>query len=153
MALQEDQFQLFIDSVQNYFQQVAGMSPEFAPPYILDDPLPLREFTGSITVTGNHTGKIHFTADHALLCDLLHKLGENRHDAETLTDAIGEVANTISGNFRREFGQHFVISTPRVSAGEGQTLKPRPNSTTYIVPLKWSGRDAMLVVDFQRDGR
>lgn len=153
MALQEEQFQLFIDSVQNYFHQVAGLSPEFSPPYILDDTLTMKEFTGSITVSGNHTGQVHFTADQSLLDDLLGKLGEHRRDAETLADVIGEVANTISGNFRQEFGQHFVISTPRVSSGGDQRLSPRGGSTTYVVPLRWGQQDALLVVDFQSGSR
>ncbi|MGB0723420.1 MAG: chemotaxis protein CheX [Gammaproteobacteria bacterium] len=153
MSQIEDQFQLFIDSVQNYFSQVAGDHPEFSPPYILDGDLPLLEFTGIITVTGNHTGQIHFTAEMGLLSALLDKLGEKRRDEATLTDVIGEVANTISGNFRREFGQHFVISTPRVQWGQGHIIGPRADATTYIVPLRWGGRDAMLAVDFQRPNR
>ncbi len=61
---------------------------------------------------------MYFTAPKAMLTVLLMKMQENDFSHETMRDLVGEVANTISGNARRDFGRDFVISVPSVLAGE-----------------------------------
>lgn len=153
MPIQEAEFQVFIDAVQHYFKQTCGIQPEFQPPYILDQPLPIREFIGSILVSGDYRGTVHFSADAPLLMDLLKQLGDPRRDSTALADAIGEVANTIAGNFRRDFGSRFVIAPPRVrrrTDGGASAFVPGADSTTYVVPLTFNGRDALLMVEMAR---
>lgn len=153
MSIQEAEFQVFIDAVQHYFGQTCGDRPDFQPPYILDQVLPLREFIGAIAVSGDYSGTVYFSADTPLLRDLLSRLGDPRRDPSALADAIGEVANTIAGNFRRDFGSRFVIAPPRVRRtvdGGAQVFEPRPDSTTYVVPLSLNARDALLLVELHQ---
>ena len=58
---------------------------------------------------------------------------------------MGEVANTISGNARRDFGKNFLISVPTVIAHESETVTT-PNTRAYVIPINWRTHSAKLVV-------
>lgn len=146
MSIQEQEFQLFIGSLKHYFTQTCGQTPEFHPPYILDDRLALCDFTGTIDVSGDYSGSVYFTANAQLLADLLGFMGETHQDEAMLTDAIGEVANTLAGNFRRDYGSRFIISPPTVRRSTHKAFKPAQAQTTYVVPLNLQGQDAHLIV-------
>ncbi len=146
LSIEEHQFQVFINSVEHYFKQICGKAPEFRPPYILDDSLKLQGYTGVINVTGKYQGSVYFTSEAGLLHALLESLGDPRRDEEALADCVGEVANTISGNFRRDYGSQFIISTPRIQRSEGKEYHPANDTTTYIVPVSWMNNEALLIV-------
>jgi len=148
--IEEQQFIFFIASVQHYFEQTCNEQVEVMPPYILDSALSLMDYTGVIAISGNHTGRVYFTAEQPLLQRLLKQLGEPKvSDPGLLSDLAGEVANQISGNFRSKFGQQFVISTPSVIKHPVDVSYDEKRAT-YVVPLLWQGEKASLVVDFQR---
>ena len=148
--IEEKQFIVFISGVQHYFSQTCNEKVEVMPPYILDKELTLMDYTGVISISGNHSGRVYFTADQLLLRRILQNLGEpGSADPALLEDIAGEVANQISGNFRSKFGQHFIISTPTVyNRPLGVNFDEK--RATYVVPLIWRGEKACLVVDFQR---
>jgi chemotaxis protein CheX len=64
---------------------------------------------------------------------------------ENMCDLVGEVANQISGNARRDFGNQFMISVPRVVAGHGEHVTP-PNTRSFVIPINWRSHSAQLVV-------
>ena len=82
----------------------------------------------------------------AMLTVLLMKMQENDFSHETMRDLVGEVANTISGNARRDFGRDFVISVPSVLSGEKPTFKQKPGQRSFIIPINWRSHSAKLVV-------
>jgi chemotaxis protein CheX len=64
-----------------------------------------------------------------------------------MRDLVGEVANTISGNARRDFGREFVISVPCVLTGEKRPELPvKPGMRSFIIPINWRSHSAKLVV-------
>lgn len=72
-----------------------------------------------------------------MLRNILLHMGEPATTEELLKDLVGEIANTVSGNARREFGSDFIISTPIVINGApSETYLPR-NKRSYIIPVKW----------------
>ena len=82
----------------------------------------------------------------AMLTVLLMKMQENDFSHETMRDLVGEVANTISGNARRDFGRDFVISVPSVLAGEKPDIPAGPNVRSFVIPINWRSHSAKLVV-------
>jgi chemotaxis protein CheX len=64
---------------------------------------------------------------------------------ETILDLVGEVANTISGNARRDFGKSFVISVPTVVAHDPEKVMT-PHQRCYVIPINWRAHSAKLVV-------
>lgn len=148
--IEEQQFVLFISGIQHYFKQTCNVKVEVMPPYILDNRLSLLDYTGVVSVSGNYPGKVYFSAEKNVLQRLLIHLGEpNTTNPSILSDVVGEVANTLSGNFRREYGQKFEISPPSVYR-EPIEVRYEKNRATYVVPLLWGPGKASLVVDFQR---
>ena len=149
MSIEEHQFHVFINSVEHYFKQICGKAPEFGPPYILDDAMILQRYTGVISVSGKYRGSVYFTTEAELLNGLLEYIGDPRRDEDTLADCVGEVTNTISGNFRRDYGSQFIISTPRIQRSSGRTFHAAADTTTYVVPVNWLDYEAQLIVTLQ----
>jgi chemotaxis protein CheX len=63
-----------------------------------------------------------------------------------MRDLVGEVANTISGNARRDFGRDFVISVPSVMANEGGRFRPPGHGRPFVIPINWRSHSAKLIV-------
>jgi chemotaxis protein CheX len=63
-----------------------------------------------------------------------------------MCDLVGEVANTISGNARRDFGRDFVISVPNVVHGEHADVSAVPGRRSVVIPIHWRSHSAKLVV-------
>ena len=58
---------VFIDSVVNYFNQVSGERPEVFAPYLRGEESPALDFTGIIGISGPHRGAVYFTVTLAEL--------------------------------------------------------------------------------------
>ena len=106
----------------------------------------MHEYTGVINISGKREGVVYFTAPKAMLTVLLMKMQENDFSHETMRDLVGEVANTISGNARRDFGRDFVISVPSVLSGEKPAIPQKPGQRSFIIPINWRSHSAKLVV-------
>jgi chemotaxis protein CheX len=103
-------------------------------------------YTGVIKVSGKREGVVYFTAPRTMLTVLLMKLKETDFSDATLCDLVGEVANTISGNARRDFGREFVISVPSVVAGDDVEVPMSADLRPYVIPINWRSHCAKLVV-------
>ena len=64
--------------------------------------------------------------------------------ANALVWKMGEMANTISGNARTEFGSEFIISPPQiVESAPSVSYLPRDRQS-YITPFTWRGYKAVI---------
>ena len=72
-----------------------------------------------------------------MLTVLLMKMNESNVTHDNLRDLVGEVANTISGNVRRDFGKDFVISVPTVVSGHAQSIQLPPGCRPVVIPINW----------------
>ncbi len=76
---------------------------------------------------------------------MLMKMQESNVAHENLCDLVGEVANTITGNVRRDFGREFGISPPNV-VSEGQSLPLPTGCHPIVIPINWRSHTAKIVV-------
>ena len=145
--MDEQELRIFIDIVSQYFERQTNRPPEVGSPY-LGEPsaLPIYDFTGVIGISGERQGCVYFTAHRELLRQLLLHVGESDVSDNNLSDLVGEVANTISGNARRHFGPNFMISVPVVVAGNARAIQVPRSVKAYILPLRWHKLEAALVV-------
>lgn len=154
MNLNSEEFQVHIDGVKHYFSQLGVDQLTIHPPFIPEDPVLSLGYTGTITISGARSGQVHFSANPPLLFALLDQIGEQGRDKGYLQDVVGEVANTLSGNLRREFGKGFVISTPAVSYDHTERIEPSGDRRlSMAVPMSWGEGSAVLVVSLSRDQR
>jgi chemotaxis protein CheX len=76
---------------------------------------------------------------------MLMKMQESNVAHENLCDLVGEVANTIAGNVRRDFGREFGISPPNVVT-DGQGVPLPAGHNPIVIPINWRSHTAKVVV-------
>jgi chemotaxis protein CheX len=146
MVLKETEIRTFVDGATHYFETSAQQPATVGSPYLVTDGNPgAYEYTGIISISGARKGVVYFTAPRGMLTVLLMRMQETDTSDENIKDLVGEVANTISGNARRDFGKNFVISVPVVIAHDQEKVKA-PYSRSYVIPINWRTHSAKLVV-------
>jgi chemotaxis protein CheX len=144
--LREAEIRTFIDGTTNYFEISAQQSATVGSPYLVTDGNPgAYEYTGVIKISGARRGIVYFSAPRGMLTVLLMRMQETDTSDANIKDLVGEVANTISGNARRDFGKNFVISVPLVVANDIEKLTA-PHPRSYVIPINWRTHSAKLVV-------
>ena len=145
--LTEAEIKTFIDGALHYFAVSARQPVAVGSPYLITDGAPtVHEYTGIIGVAGRRKGAVCFTAPRSMLMVLLMRMNETDTSETNMKDLIGEVANTISGNARRDFGKEFVISVPTVMETAGGKFRPPVTARPFIIPLNWRSHSAKLIV-------
>jgi chemotaxis protein CheX len=148
--MHESDLQVFIDGTTHYFQQTSHQAAAVGTPYLLDTSTSIcYDFTGIIGIAGRRKGCVYFTAPTTMLTHLLTSLGETEITTEYHCDLVGEVANTISGNARKAFGQDFMISVPVVVAGEPDQIKLPKAIRSFVIPITWCQHQAALVISLE----
>ncbi len=138
---------VFLDSVLNYFTTTVQQPAVCGTPFLAIDKVPeLSDFTGAIQISGKYQGFVAFTAPKSMLCVMLMRMQETDMCHENLCDLVGEIANTFSGNARRDFGHQFNISVPSVSVGRKSTLELPAGARPIVIPITWRNYSSSLVV-------
>jgi len=141
----DSEVQVFIDGIKNYFMTVSDSKAVVGTPYLINaNKSPYSDYTGVIEVSGIRKGKVYVLAARAMLRHLLLSLGEKNISSELIIDIVGEVANTISGNVREQFGSQFVISSPTIIEGKNDAIKDV--NQAFSVPFRWKSYTGYLVI-------
>ena len=145
--MNDHDIQVFITGVQRYFESLKKDVMVFIePPFIKDEVKPFLEYTGIIGISGRTRGAVCFTANGVMLEGILSLLNEAPINRNLLCDLVGEIANTLSGNAREEFGRDFLISVPIVATGQEVHFQFPPDGRNYVIPIIWKGERAYLLV-------
>ncbi|GAA6139601.1 hypothetical protein NBRC116583_33480 [Arenicella sp. 4NH20-0111] len=144
---------VFIDALTRYFDHldvsITGEKGtlEIGAPYLLRTNQTIGlDYSGVISVSGYSSGYIFVTAKSAMLKFILLGHGESDFGDRFKEDLVGEVANTIAGNARRQLGSDFHISTPRVLSGALDPSQYALSSRCYVLPFRWKNNRAELIV-------
>jgi len=145
--IDEREIRTFVYGTTQYFEVAAQQAASLGSPYLATQGAPeVHEYTGVITVSGRRQGIVYFTAPRGMLTVLLMKMNESNVSHENLCDLVGEDANTISGNARRDFGNQFAISVPTVVSGASTSVQPPTDCRPVVIPIHWRSHSAKLVV-------
>jgi chemotaxis protein CheX len=145
--MSEKVLEVFIDGVIRYFQHTSEKDVKVGTPYLTSNAQPAAfDYTGVIGVSGPQQGCVYFTAPRILLKHLLLSIGEEETGDNFLVDLVGEVANTISGNARSEFGKDFMISVPVVIEGAPGYIHLPKHLRSYVIPIYWKAYSAAVVI-------
>ena len=148
--MKEQKLQIFVSIITNYFNQFGNEELIVDTPYLLENQQPkVHDYTGVIGISGVQKGVVYFSATSALLDSILDSMGETDKSEDNLVDLAGEVANTIAGNARTEFGSEFHISVPLVFKGSPQSIILPKNGRSFIIPVSWRGQIGEIVVCLQ----
>lgn len=145
--MKEKRLQVFIDGVNKYFSQINKNEIMVGTPYLTENTNPpASDVTGVIGITGPITGCVYFSAPITLLKNLLISIEEPDLSLSNMMDLVGEVANTISGNARSEYGPEFNISVPFVMKGKPDEIHLPLNSRSFVIPVDWKEHTANIVI-------
>ena len=148
--MKEQKLQTFLDIISNYFNQFGSEEIVIDTPYLLEGKQPkVLDYTGVIGISGTQKGVVYFSATRELLSSILHKMGETDTSENIYIDLAGEVANTVAGNARTEFGSEFHISVPFVFKGSPQSIVLPNDERSFIIPITWLSQVGEIVVCLQ----
>lgn len=143
----ESEISTFVQGVTHYFESTVQQSAQVGVPFLaLNGALEGGDYTGAIEISGRRSGIVYFTALRGMLTVMLMRMQETDTGHSNLCDLVGEVANTISGNARRDFGKDFVISVPNVLHGRTTPLELPAGITPFVIPINWRSHAAKLIV-------
>ena len=144
------ELETFVEGTTHYFATAANQPASVGSPYIVQEGRPaIQEFTGVINIAGKRRGIVYFTASRPMLTVMLMRMGETELTQENMCDLVGEVANTISGNVRRDCGKEFVISVPTILTGIAVPIELPAGCRPVVIPINWRSHAAKLVVCLQ----
>jgi chemotaxis protein CheX len=145
--LNEQDIRAFVYGTTRYFEVAVQQAASVGSPYLVTKGAPeVHEYSGVIAVSGRRNGIVYFSAPRAMLTVLLMKMNESNVSNEYLCDVVGEVANTIAGNVRRDLGKDFAISVPTVVSGAGSAVELPADTRPVVIPINWRTHVAKLVV-------
>ncbi len=148
--MKEQKLQIFLGIISNYFNQFGGEELIADTPYLLENKQPkVHDYTGMIGISGVQKGVVYFSATRELLSSILDSMGETDKSEAIYMDLAGEVANTIAGNARNEFGAEFHISVPFVFKGAPQSIMLPADERSFIIPITWQSQVGEIVVCLQ----
>jgi chemotaxis protein CheX len=146
----EQEVKYFIDVVVNYFRDISGEPSEMGIPYIKEKETVLLDYTGLIGISGAKKGAIYLTSSKEMLSEITSiLLGYDNPEEELVVDMAGEIANTIAGNVRENFGASFMISVPIILKGCPDDVIIRMVPPIFIIPIKWRKHSAFLAVGLE----
>ena len=148
--MKEQSLQIFLNIIAHYFQQFATEALVIDTPYLLEQKQPnVHDYTGVIGISGAKKGVVCFSGTRELLSSILDDMGESDKSDDNLIDLVGEIANTIAGNARKEFGKRFHISVPFVFKGSPQSIILPKEGRSFIIPMTWRAQVGEIIVCLQ----
>jgi chemotaxis protein CheX len=146
----ENEVGVFVSGVLYYFGSTVQQVAQCGTPHLALTGHPeISDYTGVIQISGKRVGLVAFTAPKSMLSVMLMRMQETDMSHDNLCDLVGEIANTLSGNARRDFGQQFQISVPSVIAGRDGRLDIPEATRPIVIPIEWRNYHARLIVCLQ----
>lgn len=147
--------EIFTTAISDYFAVTAGEKAIVRSAYLLENgaaPVLWNDFHGVIGISGAYCGTICFSAPRKLLTHVLMLLGDRNYSDDSHLDLVGEMANTLSGQARRHFGEGLQISPPMAFLGRAGVIPPSSCNQPYAIPFQWRGYEAGLVINLDPAG-
>lgn len=142
----KERLQIFVECAVGCFARLTKTAAVVQTPYLQGGEAELLDFSAVIGISGNARGCVYYTAQKGLLSRLLQLQGEPSKNPEVLCDTVGEIANIISGNARKQFGGEFLISVPVILEGRPKRLALPRETQTFVIPITWMDFNSILLV-------
>lgn len=128
----------FMASVQNVFKTMLSLDVQFGKPSIRQEPEVSHDVTGIIGLSGDVVGAVILSFPKLSALKLAsHFAGAQLElNSEDFADAIGELANMVAGNAKKDLeGMKVSISTPSVIIGPGHTVRGMSDCPRLMIPV------------------
>jgi chemotaxis protein CheX len=148
----EAEVSVFLNSMLHYFETTVQQVAASGTPHLALRRRPeLSDYTGIIRISGRRDGVVLFTAPKSMLCVMLMCMQDTNLSHDHLCELVGEIANTLSGQARRNFRHQFSVTVQSVVHERDAPMVYPPNSRPIVIPIAWRSYQARLVVCLDRD--
>ena len=148
--MNEEFVSVFVNGIMRYLNHINDLDANVGTPFLMPTDSPTYyDVTGIIGISGDQKGCVYFTAPRAFLSHLLVLQRIIDLSDTNLLDLSGEIANTIAGNARSDFGVNFLVSVPIVVEGQPKTMHLPQNTRSFAIPISWRKYTPLLVVSLE----
>lgn len=136
---------VFLSSISAFFAQIDAEAVVIDTPYLNSNKNAVGyDYSGMIKISGPLEGCVYVSAPSNMLREVIKVMGEPDSSMTMMKDLLGEMANTISGNARTEFGADFIISPPKIIEGISSIPYLPKDRQSYVTPFTWRGYKAVI---------
>jgi len=131
----------FVGSIQNVFKTMLDTEVVIGKPTLKKEALVSSEVSGIIGLSGEIQGCVVLSFPGKEACSVATKFAgvELTMDSEDFPDAIGELANMVAGNAKKDFpGYDVSISLPSVIIGAGHRVSQSKAWPFLVIPCETS---------------
>jgi chemotaxis protein CheX len=130
----------FIDATLNVLETMASVKAEAGKPYLKNDRMARGDLTGVIGLIGETSGTISVSfTEKSILAVVSNMFGEEMKEMnDDIKDAVGEIANMISGQARQkleELGRSMKAAIPTVIVGKNHTISHMTRHPVVAIPF------------------
>jgi len=143
----------FMSAIKNVFKTMLQMDVQFGKPHIKTDETHSHDASGIIGLSGDVVGAVIVSFPKVAATRIASAFAgtelEVTHD--DFADAIGELANMISGNAKKDFDDVRVfISTPSVVIGTGHQVRNTRVTPRLVIPCMTPAGSFVVEVGMQK---
>lgn len=145
----------FVNSITNVFETMLQLPVQVKAPVLKQQPQPSHDVSGIIGMSGDVEGTVILCFPTAVAERTVGVFtGEElKSDHEDFADAIGELANMVSGGAKAQFqGKNVSITTPSVVIGAEHTVFGRKDFVCVQIPCECDLGEFMLEVSIKNTG-
>jgi chemotaxis protein CheX len=144
----------FIDATFNVLETMASTKADAGKPYLKHDHVARGDVTGMIGLSGEVSGTIAVSfTQKSILAIVSNMLGEEMKELNGETkDAVGEIANMISGQARQkleEQGRHLKAAIPTVLMGKNHSITHVTKAPVVAIPFNTDNGEFTIEVSFE----
>jgi chemotaxis protein CheX len=130
----------FVNSTMNVFSTMVNMKPEMGKPHLKDDMRTTHDVSGIIGFSGEIVGSVVLTFQLETARQLVNAFVgmEVAANSPDFIDAVGELANMVAGNAKKDLGLVASIAVPTVIIGANHIVGRLSGVPCVVIPCKTS---------------
>jgi chemotaxis protein CheX len=141
----------FVHSTMNVFTTMVHVKPEISKPRLKDDAETTYDVSGVIDFSGDVIGSVVVSFELETARKLVNALVGSEIDPSSadFVDAIGELANMIAGNAKKDLGCAANIAIPTVIIGKARLIGRLTGVPCVVIPCHTSVGDFAVEVNIK----
>ncbi len=144
----------FIEATLHVLETMAFTKVTVGKPFLKKDKIARGDVSGVIGLTGQASGTISVSfTEQCILAVVSNMFGEEMTELnDEVQDAVGEIANMISGQARQKLetmGKSLKAAIPTVITGKGHTITHITNHPIMAIPFTTDQGEFTIEVFFQ----
>lgn len=144
----------FLESTLHVLKTIAGIDAEKGKPYLKKDNVARGDVSGVIGLAGDLNGIISVTfTEKCILYIVTGMFGEEVKELnEEIGDAVGEIANMISGQARQKLealGTNLQAAIPSVVMGKDHSIQHLTKQPIIALPFSTKGGEFTIEICFE----